>query len=271
VDDADGVRPPLTVDLTGDRIYGDDFASDEIEAWFADEAEAYVDMTGDGVAEFGYGQWAFRYGYRWLPKKRWQHVVGFGAGVGGELVPVASAADGITIVESSTKYRAHKNLGEVNFVRAQPGGDILLPDASVDLLTCFGVLHHVPNVSHVVGEFGRIVRPGGYLLLREPITSMGDWTKPRPGLTTHERGIRLDVLEAKVRAAGFAIERRTLLGFSPIRVACSHWTAPYNSSFWTLTDRAICELLRWNLRYNATHFWRKLRPTAAHLVAVRTA
>ncbi|UZG57434.1 class I SAM-dependent methyltransferase [Rhodococcus opacus] len=82
----------------------------------------------------------------------------------------------LTIVESSTKYDHSAEVLDVpvEFVLAQQSGDIALADQSADLIVCLGVLHHIPNVSHVLREFARVCEPGGYLVLREPVHSMGD-------------------------------------------------------------------------------------------------
>lgn len=263
----------MTPYLTGDQLYGDDFTQEQIDRWFADEADAYIDMTGEGVTEHGYQQWGIRYGYRHLPKgRRFRHALGFGSGLGGEIVPAADRVDRLTIVESSAKYD-HVAGGlnmPVEFVTADPSGDIALADRSVDLVVCFGVLHHIANVTHIVGEFARVCEPDGYAIIREPVCSMGDWMRPRPGLTPHERGIPLPMLRKIVTEAGFVIEHQTMLGFPPILWVWRYWTAPYNSRFWTVLDRAVCAGLRWNLRYHATARWQKVRPTSVLLVLRRS-
>ncbi|MEO5763056.1 MAG: class I SAM-dependent methyltransferase, partial [Vicinamibacteria bacterium] len=43
-----------------------------------------------------------------------------------------------------------------------------IPDASVDRIVCFDSFHHVPNQSEVLGEFFRILKPGGRLVMGEP-------------------------------------------------------------------------------------------------------
>ena len=40
-------------------------------------------------------------------------------------------------------------------------------DNSVDLITCFQVLHHIEDIEYYVSEIIRILKPGGYLVLRE--------------------------------------------------------------------------------------------------------
>jgi ubiquinone/menaquinone biosynthesis C-methylase UbiE len=44
---------------------------------------------------------------------------------------------------------------------------VLLADKRVDLVTCFTTLHHVPDSEAMLRELARILRPNGYLLVRE--------------------------------------------------------------------------------------------------------
>jgi ubiquinone/menaquinone biosynthesis C-methylase UbiE len=67
-------------------------------------------------------------------------------------------------------------------------GDIALADNSQDVVCAFSVLHHIPNVSKVIAEIGRITKPGGLMMTREPCSSMGDWRGQRSA-TPNERGI----------------------------------------------------------------------------------
>jgi SAM-dependent methyltransferase len=72
-------------------------------------------------------------------------------------------------------------LGRELFSRVPPIGDqpaprflvfdgrhIDLPDASVDRVVCFDAFHHVPNPAEVMGEIGRVLRPGGIAAFSEP-------------------------------------------------------------------------------------------------------
>ncbi|MCS6777283.1 MAG: class I SAM-dependent methyltransferase [Chloroherpetonaceae bacterium] len=47
---------------------------------------------------------------------------------------------------------------------------IPVPDASFDVVICTEVLEHVPEPIKAIQEFGRIVRPGGLLLLSAPLS-----------------------------------------------------------------------------------------------------
>lgn len=40
-------------------------------------------------------------------------------------------------------------------------------DESVDLIVCMSVLHHVKDIDFIMKEFHRILKPGGYIVIRE--------------------------------------------------------------------------------------------------------
>src|SRR5690606_21596913 len=61
----------------------------------------------------------------------------------------------------------------VTFLPVNAKGVINLPDASVDVVLCMSVLHHIANVSFVLAEISRVLKPGGLLFLREPTVTMG--------------------------------------------------------------------------------------------------
>lgn len=49
---------------------------------------------------------------------------------------------------------------------------IPLPDHSVDAIMCTEVLEHIPDPNGAIREFGRLVKPGGYLLVTAPFASL---------------------------------------------------------------------------------------------------
>jgi len=48
---------------------------------------------------------------------------------------------------------------------------IPLPDASFDAILCSEVLEHVPEPTHALDEFARLLKPGGVLILTAPFAS----------------------------------------------------------------------------------------------------
>ena len=132
--------------------------------------------------------------------------MGFGSAYGDELKPISKYAKKIIILEPSDSF-LNTNLTEENVEYVKPSIDGLMSfeDNSFDIITCFSVLHHIPNVSTVLKEMFRCLKPRGYLLIREPTVSMGDWRKVRTGLTKRERGIPLKVFDQMIKASGFVI------------------------------------------------------------------
>jgi ubiquinone/menaquinone biosynthesis C-methylase UbiE len=160
----------------------------------------------------------------------------------------------------------------VRYTKPQIDGSIPFPDGEFDLLTCFGVLHHIPNVSAVLAEFYRCLAPGGYALVREPIISMGDWRRPRRGLTMRERGIPIAILRRMVRAVGFTVVRETLCMF-PLTYRLQWFLKEPVFNYRTVVkwDRQVSELFAWNLRYHATNLAQKFRPASAFYVLTKPA
>lgn len=67
------------------------------------------------------------------------------------------------------QLRGHRGYGDVDYV-----GDICtipVADGSFDVILCTEVLEHVPEPIRAVIEFGRILKPGGKLLLTAPLGS----------------------------------------------------------------------------------------------------
>lgn len=268
---------PLSTDteieacLVGDRLYGNDFTPDQIARWYADEKEGYANLGAKDAATYKYQYHAMNvaHGYKQLPtNRRFAHAMGFGAAYGDELEPIAPRIDQITIVDPSDAF-VKKDVHGVpaTWVKPDPSGRLPFADASFDLITCFGVLHHIPNVSFVLNELARVLKPGGYALIREPVVSMGDWRKPRQGLTKHERGIPLKVLRRMVADTGLTIVRERRIVFRPwvlISIKLGVW--PFNSTWSTAMDDFFSRLFLWNHRYHASGVLDKFRASAVYVV-----
>jgi SAM-dependent methyltransferase len=158
----------------------------------------------------------------------------------------------------------------VDYREPSPSGVLPVSPNSIDLVLCLGVLHHIPNVSTIVTEIGRVLKSGGYALISEPTVSMGDASLPRPGLTPHERGIPLSLLRVFVRDADLEILRESRWGF-PLtsrlsRVAGSFGIDTTNSATLTRFDALASRSVAWNQTYHATTLRQKIRPASVFLV-----
>jgi SAM-dependent methyltransferase len=254
----------------GSALYGDDFGPDAIQSWYDDEAEGYAELlaTESNLYAYGYHALNHQLGFRHLPRQRFPRVLGFGSAYGDELLPVLSGVDRVTIVDPSDAFvreRVHGKLA--SYVKPTPDGRLPLLDASFDLATCLGVLHHIPNVSFVTKELSRVLAPGGYLLLREPIVSMGDWREPRRGLTRRERGIPIESLKKIVANCGLQVIKSSLCAF-PLtpRLFGRSAAGPYNNRWAVQVDSLLSRAFAWNINYHPRNTLQRLRPTSVFFV-----
>ncbi|MCP4313053.1 MAG: methyltransferase domain-containing protein [Bacteroidetes bacterium] len=255
--------------FSGEKLYGDDFAPDQIARWYDEEAEGYADLGNKELSEYSYDYHSLNrfYGFRHLKRvKHFDHVLGFGAAWGHEFEPIIDRIGRLTITDPSETLRSSK-IGDITptYVKPRVDGKLEFPDNSFDLATCFGTLHHIPNVSYILSELIRVLKSGGALLLREPIISMGDWTKPRPGLTTNERGIPLSHFQdffqgqdVKIVARGhcFTMTYQLQKLFSKIIKKPLH-----SSGFYIRVDSLFSSLLKGNVRYQAVRKIHRIAPT----------
>ncbi len=260
-------QPPsrnLAPYFSGDKLYGDDFTPDEIERWHEDEKDGYarLEQSRKTRQRYAYHALNWYYGFRHLGGGRQRRILGLGSASGEELRPVLPTASRVVIVEPSDAFARQEIDGvPVTYVRPRPDGVLPFEDGSFDLVTCFSALHHIPNVTAVVGEMSRCMSKGGQMLLREPVTSMGDWRGPRKGLTKHERGIPRTILRRILLESGLAIRRERVCMFSVIGMVLPNFgITPYNSRFIVKVDRALCALSGWNMTYHRKRLWRKLAP-----------
>lgn len=257
----------------GNAIYGDDFTPAQIESWFEGEREGYANLGSKNREKYVYSYHALNrvHGYAALPKgRRFHHALGFGSAYGDELLPVLDKVDRVTIVDPSDAFADTQLAGKpATWIKPDPSGTLPFAESTFDLITCFGVLHHIPNVSKVLSEFQRVLSPGGILLLREPITSMGDWRKPRAGLTAHERGLPIAPLRKAIESAGLTERSFRLLGFGPLMwLMRKAGRNVYNSTALTRIDWILSTSVRWNYRYHSFNnsIAEKTRPTSMFAV-----
>lgn len=142
----------------GKKLYGDDFSTNEIVEWFKDEEEAYYELYGVNCQYGGYGyhQLNRKYGFSYLPaNKTFDKVLSLGGAFGEELLPLKEKISSIIILESSDNFKKANKNSSITYVKSTPSGELPFPDKFFDLVTCFGTLHHIPNVSRCIKEIFR--------------------------------------------------------------------------------------------------------------------
>jgi SAM-dependent methyltransferase len=158
--------------FAGERIYGDDFDADALQDWFASESGAYQALGSDSAEAGESGSYPYHtlnnwHGFRHLGTKNFKSVLCLGGGDAEEITDAGILAVSITVVEPLTPSVVEDEGGSsragVIYVSATAEGDLDLEDDSIDLITCFGTLHHIANVSYVLTEMARYYRSGNIL------------------------------------------------------------------------------------------------------------
>ncbi len=254
---------------SGRKLFGDDFGLEEIREWYGLEENACYEIYDQGRSRMpnnDYLHWQCGYSRTLQNRTSLGKVLGLGSGNGEEFRPVRRWIDHLCIVESAEGY--FHNDATTTYAKARVDGSLDFPDGSFDTAVNIAVLHHIPNVSHVLGELFRVLKPGGFCLVKEPITTLGAWHLPRkPGLAPCERGFPRILLEEMLRRAGFEIVHKTYFEFPPLRHLRDRGRIDiYNSKFWTGLDRLCCKLTDWNYRYHRVNWFQKLAPSYVFLV-----
>ena len=260
--------------FSGRELYGDDFSPEQISRWYEEESEGYADLGNKDLSTYTYAYHALNriHGFSHLKQiERFDHVLGLGSAWGHEFEPVAGKISRLTIVDPSGQMRSER-IGQVapTYVVPRTDGRLAFSDHTFDLATCFGTLHHIPNVTFVLGEIIRVLKPGGTLLLREPIISFGDWTRPRTGLTRNERGIPLAYFESIFKHQPVKIVSRShcfTLTYQMQLLFRKWFHKPlYSYPAYVRFDRLISSLLKSNVKYHATHKINRIAPSAIFYV-----
>src|SRR5258708_8632303 len=258
-------------EISGRSLYGDNFSSDQIREWYDSEVTGFFDLLSkhykitDADNQYNYEYDALNqfHAIGRLLNRQFDTCLALGCAAGDDIAPLAPVVQRFIAIEPAAKWW-HDDIGGKPAIYMSPSaiGDIELDSASVDLATSFGVLHHIPNVSHVVGEIARVLKPGGLFVLREPISSMGDWRKARAGLTANERGLPVQWFESLALTTGFRILARHPCMFCPLSKISKKLgiSLPFARMSIVKLDWLISEAFRWNARYWRGTFPQKFAP-----------
>ena len=265
--------------LDGSALYGDDLAPGEIARWYAQEEQGFYRLATEVYKLEASGSYSYEYdalnafhGFDRLRDRRFDTCVALGCAAGDDVAPLADRVERFIGIEPAEEWWGDRIGGRpARFIKPLPSGDIPLPDDGADLFVSLGVLHHIPNVSHVLAEAHRILRPGGLLVFREPITSMGDWTQARYGLTRNERGLPLPWLHDRLDRIGFDIVREApcmtnALAKIARRVVPGHL---YAHRGYVALDAAVSRMLAFNISYHRTAFLKRIAPSNVFVIAAK--
>jgi len=264
--------------LDGDMIVGDDFTEEEIELWYKEEEEAYCELSEEKNEKYLYENINNFYGLDKIIKKLKENnsidILCFGGAWGGEIQSILKILNKynienyeITIVDSSTKMlEIVKEKFDAKIVKANINGSIHIESNIFDIITCFGVLHHIPNVNYVFSELVRVLKREGIIFLREPISSMGNWNSQRVGTTINERGLGNEYINKLCVNNNIQILKKNYLLFSPFLLLVKKIKVDIDNKVIIFLDFLLSKMFSWNIKYHRKLLFDKFAPGSIFLI-----
>ena len=257
------------------ELLGNNYNEDAIRQWYEDE-ERFHDRFADGLPGKSWVIYrVFDEGYafkEFFHPRRESRVLDFGCAEGCdiELLRLRHEFRLFGIDASDTQLRRfQKKYPGSEVKKATVSGRIDYDSDFFEYIIELSTLHHIPNVSFVLSELARVLKPGGTMILREPISYMRPVGQepPKQGISPHERGI-------PVR---FMLLEFNRLGLEPISVRHSFATPTMLAVAklpalekvpWLIfrADKILSLALKSNTHYYRRTLLDKIAPGAAYYV-----
>jgi|SRR5215467_46366 len=123
------------------------------------------------------------YAFRLLGDIQDKHVLDLGCGTGGEIPTLAWRGARVTGIDPFADLiaLARERMRRLHIeadLRVGSAYQTELPDGSVDVIFCMSVIHHL-DIPMAVGEMRRILKPDGFIVMKEPICFSRMYAKMR--------------------------------------------------------------------------------------------
>lgn len=161
-------------------------------------AQIYAEINGEVVDEhFGQTSWLTAEEHDrligWLELDANSRVLDVASGVGGPSLRMARRT-GCTVVgidihdqgltNANASAERESLADRVRFQRHDANEPLPFPDASFDAVVCIDAINHLKDRRKVIGEWARVLKPGGRLAFTDPITVTGPLTNEEIAIRT---------------------------------------------------------------------------------------
>jgi SAM-dependent methyltransferase len=261
--------------INGNILAGDNLSAENLLNWYKEEEQAFSldeveEYTGNTKTDFFYEylrslQFRLSRVFHNAESRKLLKVLCIGPGDGAEVKMIKGLKnENLYFIESSPAFiqLLRKNFKGSRIIKSNPLGDFDMKDSSVDIVLCFSVLHHMPNVSKILEECYRVLNNDGTLLVREPCSSMGDWKDPKRKCTPNERGIPKNWIYRKSNIIGFSKIYSWPIAFLPLSKIFKLLGLQFliKSKFYFYLDFFISRVVLFNNQYFRKNFISKIAP-----------
>jgi SAM-dependent methyltransferase len=257
----------------GKELAGNNLDEIQLKKWYQQEQEAYFESNNTGYDEDSWYSY-MRYTNNRIffsklnPNISTGNITFFGPARGTEAKNIQSISEdwSYNFIESSDSFREilESEFKNPNIIEPNIYGKVNLDDNSQDVVCAFSTLHHIANISDLLQEIHRILKPNGYLFIREPCAFMGDWRYTRKA-TPNERGISKLFLLKTANEIGYVLDSNPIpICYEPINktfVKFNIWKFVSNNLLFYI-DRLVSKILSYNDYYWRDSFLKKLGPSS---------
>ena len=175
-------RTPKSKHDTGGTYYDTNYGNFQTELYTEIRREAFGEDIGQNSWMTASEQDMF---LDWLHLSSGKKLLDIACGSGGPALRIAAKTgcslvgidlheQAISTAKSVAAQRNPKNGAEFQVVNASE--PLPFPDSHFNAITCVDAINHIPNRPSVVGQWARLLKPGGRLLFTDPVTVTGPLT-----------------------------------------------------------------------------------------------
>jgi ubiquinone/menaquinone biosynthesis C-methylase UbiE len=148
-----------------------------------------------------------------LELPRAPRILDMGCGMGGMLQELQALDPNAVVLGADVAQEALSHCRRRGFHRVLKAHGESLPcaNASLDLITAFDTLEHIPAELETLAECQRVLKPGGWLMLSVPAWQVLYTHQDR--IVHHQRRYTASDLERKLRAQGFDVLKASYINF----------------------------------------------------------
>ena len=256
------------------ELEGNYCSKEEICRWYLEEEKYHNQFKGGLSKEYWVIYETFNYEYafkRFANFKKENKVLSFGCAEGNDLKKNYEKYNfklfGIEASDELIKT-FKKNFPQATIKKANIYGNINFKDNFFDYIIILGVLHHIPNVSFVLNELYRVLKIGGRIIIREPISSMRPKNKISENdlISPNERGIPIGFMKNELEKLDLKILSISKAYYAPLirfkEILKFFQKMPF---FVYCTDKLCCSLPFPN-KYYRENIFLKCAPGSAYYI-----
>lgn len=256
-------------------LKGNNYSKEKIEKWYREEEIYHNQFKGGRGEKYWIIDETFNEKYtfnKFINLSSESKVLSFGCAEGNDLEKIYKKNKfKLYGIEASAELikAFNKKFPEAEIKKSNIYGNIDYNDNFFDYVMVLGVLHHIPNMSFVLSELYRVLKRGGKIIIREPISSMkpkNKWGK-NDKISPNERGIPVNFMKSEMEKLGFRILSVSKAYWAPLMRVIKIYPFLQNYPVLIYYIDKLCCSIPIPIKYYRENIFSKCAPGAAYYIA----